>query len=333
MRSFCGAALLVVFGLPALAAAQPRDWLSWDAPADCGSEEDLLETVRRLLGDPAELPEHDWSFHLTVRTTSQGWHLTAEATSESEASTRELDSATCPALLDAGAIMIALWIDPEAVIGTESHPAAVTQESVAVQASPVAAVEGEGGSGLSRPPHVEPPPPAVPSTLDYAVLVGVTGILDVEGRPGAGGRAGLAVRDATLSGELDVVWLPPMDVSLRDHPASGATVELLGAHLSGCVAPFATGARLEGCVDVELGALSGRGFGVDHARQRLAPWLALGAGVRLTLPLSARWLVQLGASALVPAHRPTFTVDGAGAVYRPAWASARLEAGLGWRIP
>ena len=66
-----------------------------------------------------------------------------------------------------------------------------------------------------------------------------------------------------------------------------------------------------------------RGFGAASNYDASAAWMAATGGVLLRLPVTSWLALRADADAIVPLSRPTFVVEGDGAVHRPASLGAR----------
>ena len=90
------------------------------------------------------------------------------------------------------------------------------------------------------------------------------------------------------------------------------------------------GAHLGPCLALEGGAMSAESFGVRVPGRTTEPWLAARAGARLNVQLSRGVNLALALEAAVPLRRPSFVIEGVGAVHQPAPVSARTSLAVEW---
>jgi hypothetical protein len=224
------------------------------------------------------------------------------------AAQRRVEASSCGQLARAGALFLALVMDP-------SH-GAPPPEAVS-EATP------------------SPPPPPVPAPAGARRKREVLVVAAV----GLALESGILPRAEPL-GALDVgIRYRRMEVSLRGTagPAQdktitgGAGIRLrpLGAMLAPCYALLVTARlRLGPCVWGEVGWMHAGGTGVSQPRTTDAPWLSLGGELAAWLGLGAQIEARLGAGILAPVVRPDFELTGAGGVFQPGVAVRASVAGV-----
>src|SRR5439155_9711601 len=95
-----------------------------------------------------------------------------------------------------------------------------------------------------------------------------------------------------------------------------------GATLRACVDAAAREPHLDVCLGGELGAFAGRGLGIAHPRDASPLWSAAGPG--FSLRTDGRISSAISLDVPIALSRPSFTIGGAGEVFKPAFASVRL---------
>jgi hypothetical protein len=114
---------------------------------------------------------------------------------------------------------------------------------------------------------------------------------------------------------------------------TGARFSLTSVGLRGCFAALRRGSvELAPCVGSDVQLVSATGFGADTNYSATAQWLTATGGALTRFELTS-WLALRGrAEAFVPLSRPTFIVEGEGAVHRPPTLGAAASVGAELRF-
>jgi hypothetical protein len=130
--------------------------------------------------------------------------------------------------------------------------------------------------------------------------------------------------------ELGASALLPQEGEHDDDSRIGGTLWWFAGHALGCVSPRSS-VTWDACLGLEVGRLSGTGFGVDVPRTGQAVWLGplTSAGARFPLGSSLSFEGRLGMAVPLP-RPPAFGLDGFGEIHRPAAVSGRAELGIRW---
>lgn len=334
--------------------------IAWTAPAACPDGPRIDAAVDRLLGGPPPAsgrtlrvtgvvtPRDDGAFDLALATEDEGGHR----------GRRALTGATCEALADAAALVIALGWDPAAVAAARARPAAAepvgapapTPEPPPAPApppSPAPAVAPPPPPGRPRSPGTVAPsasPPTSPSAAgDGAraprIGLGIGVVVEAGGLPGL--SVGVAGAASLLLGpyrvEVSGTGIPAAEAALEgDTDRGGRFGQVLGAAaVCRAVAPWrggGAGHEVSACVGLEGGAILATGFGVDEERDATQPWVAPRAGVSGRLELVRGLALRGDLVVAVPLLRDTFLLDQLGEVHRPAAVSGRAQGGLDLRF-
>jgi hypothetical protein len=171
-------------GAPSAAAAQ-APVLAWQAPAGCPQLADVRARLQRLLGPPdPSRPRRFLEVRAFVRTTdTSGFLLELDTTEGTERYSRVLAASTCEGVTDAGALVIALAIDPELAAHVEQQPSAPPEPEMRAPVAP------ELGSEQQPPPHrrQQPGPALAPTprrTSDFHWGVVASALADAGTLPG-----------------------------------------------------------------------------------------------------------------------------------------------------
>lgn len=294
--------------------------LTWDVPAGCPDASTVERRVQQILQGP---PPSDTRVVAIATIRSVGperFQLSLSLRTADVEETRTIDAATCSALSEASAVVIALAIDPSR--DTASPP----------PAAPPAAPP--------PPPALPAPPPARPRALRFLAF-GLGGVLGSGTLPsvGAGVTASGALRlQRFRAGVLATLWF-------RQHPVfdatsgAGASFDMveLGA-FGGYLVPigrFAVGPAL----DLEATYLRVEGTGIRAPRASWSSWPTVVLGARGEARLTP-WLGLFARADMVLAiDPPSFTLGSGGAggggqtLHEPAFVAARLTLGTEIVLP
>jgi hypothetical protein len=273
--------------------------LDWDAPPSCPTQAEMLARIARIVG--GKTSSTPVRARVVVTSDAEGVRAALELSGAGEGTTRSLADATCPALADAIALIIALAVSPEA--------------------PPVAAPLVRASS---------PPPLATPSSPSVAFRLGASALLDALTfpAPAAGGELSAALHVSRAFVEVDGALLAAQRISLSASPNEGATFTVIHAGLRGgylvVVRPFELAPVAGAGVDWILA----RGFGSQVPADATASVAVLSLGLRATIPLSHALAARVGFEGVAPLSRPTFVIDERGTVYTTPSAFLRASAGI-----
>jgi hypothetical protein len=299
------------------AAAPPVD-LRWEAPRDCPDRSKIEADVARFLAHGAR--SEDAPVVIDARVTKEGGRfvLALSVHASAGALDKTMRADDCKVLASAVALVVAVLLDPTAVVET------VERERVA-----------------PPPPEPEPAPAPKPAPAPAPKRK-----LDVQGllRPFVAGSFGPLPRFGVATGgivgaqigpgriEVHAIWDAPQRAR-ADTVDAGARLDLWAVGPRGCYAPRWRTLQVPVCAGGEVGQIRGRGFGLSVSRRARATWAAVTGGAAL-LWVPLRWIaVGGGVDAVVALTRPSFVIDDVGRVHRPRAAGVRIHAGLEVRFP
>lgn len=323
---------LLIFGTASASRVEATELaLSWQAPSGCPD----ATSARRAITELAPEAQAAFPIHVRIHTSNGAW--LAEVTTVDGA--RTVQGASCVEVASAAEAIVALALAPppstahfaeapaslpETPTSPPETPETLKPPAMQPVQSPRPAESRQQDEAFSLAANEHRRPPAWGAALRLVSDVGVLPALSL------GGAAALRMRAGRAFAELGVAALWPRDVQLTSAPARGGRIGFASAGLRGCLGPSATWA-IFGCLGLDVGRLTGRGTGVEHATPVQALWLApTGAlGVELWRSGELRLDAELGLA--VPLLRPQLGLDAVDPAYRPAAVTGRAAAGIGWR--
>lgn len=327
--------------------------LRWTAPPGCPDSAAVTARMEELLGGPPSASGRRLDAVGAIEARARGFRLDLEVSAGGAASARVLESGSCVSLADAGALVIALAFDPEAVTAQELKRAAAEappEPSALPGGEPIGIPDEHDHAApvptaaLIRIPIRLPPPPPPPapppsrawSIGGFATFTGDAGTLPSVA-PGL--TAGLSLGLGAFRIQPTFVAWPSSKVSLAAQPNAGAELSLYAFALDGCrrLLPWegeSAAAAALGCIGIELGELRGRGFGVSAPDSGGAFWAAPRLLFRAELAFSTWAALTLDVGAVAPLDRKRFVLDlssGRQALHEPSPVAGRAGMGLSFR--
>lgn len=333
---------LSAFLVAAAAAAQSPTGdgpqLDWQAPAGCPGREAVLERTKALTSRTAAPGEAIRARGLvTARPDATGkttvWHLTLETTQRSRSWQRSVEATSCEELMEAGALILALAIDPS--LDSESGAAPATSEPPIQE--------------LVQPPRsASPPPPAKgaesrrvpPSTgsasaprnqpkVEYSIEASAIGDFGSLPRPALGVEGAIGVAASALRLEAVGTLLPEVRREIAQEPSRGGNFGLWALGARGSYGVRLRSVTVEGRLGFESGKMRGTGFGGSAWNtERTSLWAAARAGVAAYLDWG-QFRLSGAVEAGFPIVRPEFVFEGLDQVHQPAVVVGRVAIGVG----
>ena len=295
------------------AAAEPFV-VEWQAPA-CAHEAVFQARVRDALRREPELAlERELRVEVRIQENPEkaGFSLSIGM----GAGKRELELPSCEEAVAAAATIVALAIDPNAVVPTVSAP---------TPAEPTTANEPAVRT-LPKPRAVSSPTMTAHGPEPYVAAFGGVSVGDVPTlSPLIGGSIGLRLRSLGVAAEG--FWIASQSGSVPGTN-KGGEIGLWGGGVSGCYLVPQRWLRLSGCLMAQAGVWHSRGEGVTTPTEQSDWWLGVGARLGATARLGSAAGLYFAADLVVPARRPWFEVAGVGRVFRPKVATERFSAGV-----
>ncbi|APR75317.1 Hypothetical protein A7982_00663 [Minicystis rosea] len=340
------------FSLPLFAADPPRPRVSlrWSAPEGCPAGARVVAEVDRLLGESGARPPTPLEVSAVVTDDpAGGLRVRLDA---GNARVRELHAASCEALADATAVILALMIDPTAVASAPpAAPAPAAPSSAAPSASAVPAAPPSPPSAPPAPASAPPAPasaaPSVSTAPDTSRAAAppstrsrvpaprfhllAWALADVGSLPGvsfaAGGTAALSL--GAFRFELGAGVWPSRAATSPQRATAGGDISLVAGAAGACYSLLAPGAfELAPCLAFELGRIHAAGYGVTMPGEGSALWSALKPGARFAWSPVSRVALVLRLDAAVPFARPSFVLSNLGPVHRSGPLAGRAGCGV-----
>ena len=322
-----------------------REWLTWNAPPSCPTRDDFAARVESLLGrSRGEFPD---ALGVAVSIESLApdrWRLRLAVREASGAGERIIEDASCGLLSEATALIVALAVDPVAVLSRQAEATRPGPEPMALaQApSPQPAPAPPVDAAPAPTPPAPPPPgpvygPVQPAEPMTRVMGGVrvSPMLGAFVLPGVGGGLELAgvVRVGRASGEAYGRYWFPRDHRLEGNPAVGGVFRSWAVGLRGCgwLGRGALGVPL--CGAAEMGQIIGRGTGVSDARTGFATWAGVNATAGAAWSPTRQFAVLAAVEGAVAIARPRFEITNVGVLHQPAPVGLRAFIGTEVRFP
>jgi hypothetical protein len=319
-------ALGVVCGLPRLALASAHRYeLTWTAPAECPSEQEIRARVERLLlgsqGGAAPLP---MGASARVETTPEGRFVAeVEIRSDAARSSRQLRASSCSTIASAYALMVATLIDPAVVEPDEEAP------------EPLAPAPSNASARVE--PRVTPRKPETSSQLQrsraekgraaYSLAALGWGASHLLPNLAAGVGLGAGVRAAPLALELELQYFLPQRRASAPRATAGAHFERAAALARACLVIGVHPTVWDTCAGLETALLRGTGYGVTEPLVGTQTFWGLSWGLGARFRLRSRLALRLAAELSVPLARPYFGIEGLGRVYQLSAIGGRLGIG------
>ena len=276
--------------LPANANNEEAITLSWQAPTDCPTPEDVRAEVVRLLGGQVRLPAGRELKASALVAHGQTWSVSIQTELAGRAGRRAIEAASCQDLADATAMILALAIDPNVV-------ATLPVRSKAPSPPPFAESQAA--------PYKRSPPVNFLFGLQATGSQGTLPSVDV----GVGGSVGVVARHYRV--ELRAAYGLRRDQAAKAVTPADAygRFNFLAGTLVGCFNLGQEALAFGPCADVEAGVVSAQGFGVSESFLVHRAWLAVGAGGYVAISLGRHWSVPLHLDVLAPIQRPEFVFN------------------------
>ncbi|WP_437680213.1 hypothetical protein [Sorangium sp. So ce131] len=333
---------------PSAARADDRPFtLRWTAPADCPAGAAVEAEIARLLGDQSPASSGPLRAAGAITPADRGFVLHIELSRDGWKSARTVRGATCRALADAGALIVAMAIDPDVAMrsgtaATDDRSTAGARPANPAPEPPAAAARPAGPTPPRIPPRSVSPTRGRERPTEGAAetaplfRIGLAGVGDLGTMQHLSGAiepwAGVVVGPARL--EAGASFWPGTTAESSAKPQSGGTIDLVAGSLTACalLPPLARAVRPHLEVDVpcagfELGRMHAQGYGVSDPDEGSALWAALRGGAAAAWVVAPWMRLRLRLEAVVPLERPRFVLEGVGEVHAPSVA-ARAALGL-----
>jgi hypothetical protein len=317
MRPLFGAVALFCIAAHAQTAspsASPparRFELTWQAPADCPSQQEVAREIEELIAQSPGVPQAaPISAQALVRWERDGFALALGLKDMDSSRSRHIGAPTCEELGHATALIIAMAIDPTILErrsdrGNSTDGALTSVEQRCSYHCRLTDLPPPSTpSRIASPADVPAMPEAQPNQtalkpLFWRLGVGTFGAFGV--LPGFNLGVSLlgAIQSKVARFELGASLLSA-NVQSTTVRSRSAEFDLYRVAPRGCWLIGKRNWAAGPCASAEFGMIQGKGSGVPNFRTQQAFWLAGAAGVMLELRLAASSLLALNANFLVP---------------------------------
>ena len=315
--------------------------LFWNAPAPCPSAEQMTASIRELIGTQAHSGPPITTRAEAYRGEDGAWHVQIETQTPEARGERKVDGGSCKVVSDAAVLIIAMAVDPDAVaahLGATALAPSSSAPVVATSPPPPAASSSPSPAASVRPPVpvLREPVPSEPkqswlrggsvsggAVLDFGTLP----------EPAPGWELALGLRSRAYRVELSVRDFRAIRHHYEQPARAGGEFDLWAAGVAGCREWTQLRFSYAGCVGVEAGVLSARGFGVSEPSKASPPWIAASASALGNVRLWQGFFVRAQLGLLVPFTRKAFVIQPYDQLHRASPVGLRVSAGPAWQFP
>jgi hypothetical protein len=301
------------------------DRIEWRAPEECPDDAAVEARIAAMLGATHTVAQRAVA---DVDGELGGYTVELATWIDGASQARTLQAEECAVLAEAVAVVVAVALDPVAVVQTDDNASRLAETTETAAPSQDLTLTGDTTPSVHR--NATPPP-----RRRWSFGSRVAGGYGLGTAPGGTGLVGLALYAETGRARLEIegrYWAPRR---IREGDA-GARVQLGTVGVAGCLQlsrppdqgePIVTAPV---CAGLEAGALRAAGFQLPDPRVVNLPWLAPLARAALQVRVHARVRLWLALEGAVLALRPK--LQQGFAEPRPLWeappVSARVMLGV-----
>jgi hypothetical protein len=302
----------------------------FDVPPECGEYSAFRDRVLALGADGAALEAAD--VRLVVEPTWHGFRLVVRVAHEDDSIERVLSDRDCVDLVDASAVIVVLalreLLPAGAAVAATTGVAEATGDGLVLTIAPGSAVEpaDSGPSDAAEPASQSDPRPLAPVRLELEI--GVDFGVGVLHRPAAAASAALRLAIDWFEAEVGAILWPSRFAEGPRGPPEGARLWIYGGSLATGAAWHVGMVTLAAAVELDLGAISAQGVGLERADTVVDLHAALWARFAVRVGLLPAFGLYAEAGGGVMLHRPSFEIDGIGTVFATPPAFFRCGAGI-----
>lgn len=329
----------ILLAAPARAEA-PALKLTWRAPAGCPSSDAVRDAATRTASDRAAKASSLEADARVERLERAGrWRVTLRTRRGDATGERSIEAASCSALADATAVVLALALvspdaAPEAATAdvpadAAGAPPPATATATATPATPARPADHARAAEREATPARVPPAEDVSreaSTPEPEHALAVAAAMMVDGAtlpaPSSGGGGSVAWTPGRLRLEAGAALFAGQSRT-TSVSAAGADLRLFVAGARGCASIVRAPIDVAPCAGADVNVVTAHGFGAPANYDTSAAWASAAGGAIVRIPIRHWIAVRAQLDAIVPLSRPTFVVEGEGAIHRSAAIGAR----------
>jgi hypothetical protein len=276
---------------------EPR--IRWTAPEECPSQAEIAGRTRQIVGRDARL-RRPVEAEIVVSRRDAEWRADIQL----DGNARTVQGESCGALAEAVALIVALAVERESAL-----PA------------PPAPPPADGGPS---------PRPTPERSRASSFFVGASLSIGAGTLPNADVGPGIVAGFGT-SGiwvGLDLGLSAKVDGRTAERPEEGASFWLTRGRLHACYTFFENAFRFGPCAGLEIDRIAADGFGSPEPKSTSALVPAASAGILALVRISSPFFLRAAVDGTAPFARPSFSVEGTGAVHKVAAIGLRGSAGV-----
>lgn len=313
----------VAFGIALAATGARGDPLTYDVEyhvdPSCPDLSGLVARISERLGNADHAPGHA-EVRFVVRIAGRGpeWHGQLELPSDGRV--REVWGASCASVADALALIIAVTLEPAAVLDLPDADVSEPRKT---------------SSRTDRRDEVDTPDAAATAEASPVGLLGTAGVLasGIAPSPLYGLRVFGELAPKGRMGSAFRIGFSRQSSGVAEVGSGAARFSLTTASVEACPGVAdAAGLLLSGCGVVEGGALHAEGVphgGVTEAHSVTRPWFELGISTRVSWVIADILRVELSGAVTHPVTRRAYVFDNPREVVQePALLVGRAGLGL-----
>ena len=318
--------MVLAFARPAQATGPLPIDLTWDAPAECPTHDEVMAELMRITRVKPGRSVTPIHAQAKIERIGEGrYRLQLRTQREDQTGDTDLDAATCPVLKRGVTLVLALALGDGVDLVDEKAPP-------------------EPAEAPPQPPAVAPPvprkmPPPAPKLTAPRVQAGLraTPWLALSG---AWGQTAKPAFGPQLGMELGQIhWHALAQVSFYPARAADAVQGIEAAYgslfgaLGGCARAPLRAWSVSACLSFEVGGIRGSSRAasqpVFEGGSAIAPWYAVAPALVVTGPLAGRLHFRFAAALSIAKDPPHFAVHGVnGSVFEAARFVPALSLGL-----
>jgi hypothetical protein len=289
--------------------------LSWDAPSECPSYDDVMGELERIARvRPGRVLASIRAEAKIERTKDGRYKLRLVTQREDQRGETELDATTCPPLERGVTLVLALALGDgvEVIDDKASAPAPLGNPSDrSVSARARFTPESHETTAASRTPERDAKTGRAP--LHWSPWLAAAAAWGLLARPSIGNRIGVAVGQVHWDAMAHATFWPPVSVD-RVQGIDASFIALIGAAGACGRAPFGAWS-ISACAVFEIGAIRGKSVGAFRDGSATAPWYAASPSLVLTAPIYGPVKLRAEPSLSIALDPPHFAIESVGEVY------------------
>ncbi len=310
--------------------------VDWRAPPSCPAVSVVRQSIDDLLGPEVPSDRTLVNVRMEVRHEDTQWILDMELRTDTGLAHRTIVGERCEDVLAAGALVVAIAVDPSVAERNAERTADLERADMGVGESrasvpePIASAEtrttapaNQASLRRSRPVAATPPNETASSSKKRQFLgwaARAAGGVGFGVLPEIGGNLQVAVtaRFRWFRAELGATYWFVREASVAGPSVTsdlGGAFRLWTVDARGCGVPAVSRVEFPLCAALLVGAMHARGQGeLAVTRTPMSSWVGLSAGPGVMVELHPRVSLGMHVDGIVVLAKPSFSIDGVGRV-------------------